>query len=204
MKDILIFGAGGHSYAVVELIKSLHTYRLSVIYDDHPRDTSILEIPVVKYQGEDILNTPLCVAIGDNAIRKSISQKLKGNYPTFIHNSAIHYPSVKIGKGTMVFPNVVLDADVHIGDFCIINNQATISHNAKIGHFCHIAINAALAGNVSIGEGTLIGVGSIVLPGITVGKWATIGAGALVTKNVPDHAVVYGNPAKIIRYNNDH
>ena len=70
-----------------------------------------------------------------------------------------------------------------------------------IHDFCHIAINAALAGGVVVGEGSLIGAGSIILPEVSIGKWAIIGAGAVVTKDVPDYAVVYGNPAKIIRYN---
>ena len=57
---------------------------------------------------------------------------------------------------------------------------------------------ACVAGGVSIGEGSLIGAGSVILPNIKIGKWATIGAGAIVTKDVPDHTVVYGNPARII------
>ena len=45
-----------------------------------------------------------------------------------------------------------------------------------------------------------IGANATILPGITVGEKAMVGAGAVVTKDVPDYAVVVGNPAKIIRY----
>lgn len=45
-----------------------------------------------------------------------------------------------------------------------------------------------------------IGAGAIVLPGVTIGKNAIVGAGAIVTKDVPDDAMVAGNPAKFIRY----
>ena len=62
----------------------------------------------------------------------------------------------------------------------------------------HIAIQASVAGGVHIGDGALIGAGSVILPNIKIGKWATIGAGSVVTKDVPDNALVYGNPAKII------
>ena len=98
-------------------------------------------------------------------------------------------------------PNSVLDAECRIGDFCIINNNATVSHNTVLHNFVHVAINVAIAGGVTVGEGTLLGAGSIILPEITIGKWAVIGAGAVVTKNVPDNAVVYGNPARIIKIN---
>jgi len=91
-----------------------------------------------------------------------------------------------------------------VGNFCIINNNATVSHNVVLEDYVHVAINVALAGGAFVGEGTLLGAGCMVLPEITIGKWATIGAGAVVTKDVPDYAVVYGNPAKIIKYNKDY
>ncbi|MOA39424.1 dTDP-3-amino-3,6-dideoxy-alpha-D-galactopyranose 3-N-acetyltransferase [compost metagenome] len=48
--------------------------------------------------------------------------------------------------------------------------------------------------------GASVGANATLLPGITIGKYAMVGAGAVVTKDVPDYAVVAGNPAKIIRY----
>jgi UDP-2-acetamido-3-amino-2,3-dideoxy-glucuronate N-acetyltransferase len=47
-------------------------------------------------------------------------------------------------------------------------------------------------------EGATIGANATILCGITIGKWAMVGAGAVVTKDVPDYAIVVGNPAKII------
>ena len=62
----------------------------------------------------------------------------------------------------------------------------------------HISPNAALAGNVSVGEGTQIGIGAAVIQGIKIGKWVTVGAGAVIIKDIPDYAVVVGNPARIL------
>jgi acetyltransferase-like isoleucine patch superfamily enzyme len=45
-----------------------------------------------------------------------------------------------------------------------------------------------------------IGVNAVLLPGVTVGEGAIVGAGAVVTQDVPDHAVVAGVPAKLLRY----
>jgi UDP-2-acetamido-3-amino-2,3-dideoxy-glucuronate N-acetyltransferase len=47
-------------------------------------------------------------------------------------------------------------------------------------------------------EGATIGANATILCGITIGKWAMVGAGAVVTENIPDYAIVVGNPAKII------
>ena len=52
----------------------------------------------------------------------------------------------------------------------------------------------------SITEGSFIGAGSVIIPGKRVGAWATVGAGAVVIQDVPDYAVVVGNPGRIIRY----
>lgn len=197
MKDITLYGAGGHCYAIIELIKSLNNYNPIHILDDDPKQEKILDIPVLKPKN-DISPKNLCISIGNNKNRKKIATSFNVDFPLFIHKSAVHYPSTSIGKGTVVLPNAVLDADSKIGDFCIVNNNATISHNVILGNFVHIAINVAIAGGVKVDEGALIGAGSVVLPNIKIGKWAIVGAGAVVTKDVPDYATVIGNPAIII------
>ena len=52
---------------------------------------------------------------------------------------------------------------------------------------------------VTISDDVWIGTRAIILPGVTIGKGVIVGAGAVVTKDVPDYAIVAGNPAKIIR-----
>lgn len=201
MKNISLFGAGGHCFAVIELIRSLREYEPTEVLDDNPDFIEILKVPVNKFSNQELSTNSLCITIGNNTNRKKIASFFNIDFPTFIHESVIKYPSVRIGKGSVVLPNSVLDADVSVGDFCIINNNASISHNVEVGDFVHIAIQVAVAGGVKIGEGTLIGAGSVILPEIKIGKWVTIGAGAVVTKDVPDYAVVFGNPSKIIKYN---
>lgn len=52
---------------------------------------------------------------------------------------------------------------------------------------------------IKVKEGASIGAGAVILPGITIGKKAIIGAGSVVTKDVPDNAIVAGNPARQLR-----
>jgi acetyltransferase EpsM len=58
----------------------------------------------------------------------------------------------------------------------------------------------ALAGNVVVGEGAHIGIGAAVIQNVKIGKWATIGGGAVIIRDVPDYAVVVGNPGRVIKY----
>ncbi len=52
---------------------------------------------------------------------------------------------------------------------------------------------------VSIGDNCWIGGGAIILPGVSIGNNCVIGAGSVVTKNIPDHSMAVGNPAKVIK-----
>lgn len=203
MKDITVIGGGGHCFALVELIRSGGLFRVVKVVDKMPKAKTILDVPMYESTGKEIEDTHVAIAIGDNKIRKIIAENLTTNCPNFIHDSAVCYPSAQFGKGIQVLPNAVIDADVSIGDFSIINNNATVSHNSKISAFCHVAIGAAISGGCTIGEGVLVGARSVILPNISVGKWATIGAGAVVTKDVPSGATVVGNPAKIIKTNHE-
>lgn len=94
---------------------------------------------------------------------------------------------IKIGRDVMMGPEVVV---------------LTRSHN-----FGRIDIPMRLQGSptdepVVIGDDVWIGTRAIILPGVTIGSGAIIGAGAIVTKDVPDYAIVGGNPAKVIKYRN--
>lgn len=52
----------------------------------------------------------------------------------------------------------------------------------------------------SVGHDTWIGHGALIKPGLTIGLGSIIGQGSVVTKDVPDYAIVVGNPARILRY----
>ena len=55
-------------------------------------------------------------------------------------------------------------------------------------------------GRITVGYGASLGAGCIVLPDIAIGRFAMVGAGAVVTRNVPDHGLVIGNPARLAGY----
>ena len=52
---------------------------------------------------------------------------------------------------------------------------------------------------IELRDGCSIGAGAVVVAGAVIGHFATVGAGAVVTRDVPDHALVAGNPARVVR-----
>ena len=100
------------------------------------------------------------------------------------HNCVLN-PLVKIGK------NVLMGADVLI----FTNNHSFSEIDIPINQQGYNEPKA-----VTVSDDAWIGARVIILPGRTIGKSAVVGAGSVVTKNVPDFAVVGGNPAKILRY----
>lgn len=198
---IVLFGASGHCKVVVDILQSNAEF-VSAIIDDNPRTAELLGIKIFHSDNYNFSEeSKLLIAIGDNAIRKAIAQKLETDFHVAIHPKAVVSNYATIGKGTIIAPGVIINADATIGKHCIINTAAIVEHDCVIEDYVHLSPNSALAGGVSVGEGTHIGIGAKVIQGIKIGKWATIGAGAVIIKDVPDFAVVVGNPGRIIKSN---
>lgn len=198
---ITLFGASGHGKVILDILQEAGE-EIHVLYDDHPKQSHLLGVPVL-HSSQRIPNSSevILISIGNNKVRKRLSMELNGRFTKAIHPSAIISKHSSIGEGSVVMAGVKINPDAEIGKHCILNTGALIEHDCHIGDFAHISPGVSLAGNVSIGEGTHVGIGAAVIQGINIGKWATIGAGAVIINNIPDYAVVVGNPGKVIKFN---
>ena len=111
-----------------------------------------------------------------------------------------------------------------IDSYVYIEEGVTIGHDCKIRPFVFIPTGITIGDNVFIGPGVMftndkhprahgedwkllpttvksnasVGAGVTIAPGVTIGENSLIGAGAVVTRDVPDNAIVVGNPAKVV------
>lgn len=195
---MILYGASGHAKVIIDILK-VTTTSITRIIDDNPKSNEILGIPIEKSNLATKYEDHVVISIGDNNIRKKISEKYQFNYQTIVHPSAVISEFSEVGEGTVIMANAVVNPCVTIGKHCIINTASVVEHDCKISDFVHISPSASLAGNVEVGEGSHIGIGASVIQGIKIGKWAIVGAGAVIIRDVPDFATVVGNPGRIIK-----
>jgi acetyltransferase-like isoleucine patch superfamily enzyme len=113
-------------------------------------------------------------------------------------------PTLTIGNGTYIgrfahinaWRNVIIESDVLIADRVFISDA---DHNYENTALPVILQGDAFKGPVRLKRGCWLGVGVVILPGVTVGINSVVAANSVVTKDVPDHSVVGGVPAKIIK-----
>lgn len=152
--------------------------------------------------------------------RQSIQQvKVGENVKIF---KFVNLYGCQIGDNTKIGSFVEIQKGVEIGKNCKISSHTFICEGVKIGNGVFVGHNVSFINDIYprattqegvlqteadwqmaetiIEDGASIGTGATILGGIRIGKNAMVGAGAVVTKNVPENAVVVGNPAKIIKY----
>lgn len=204
INKIRLYGAGGHSKVIQSLLKQ-NGIIITEIFDDTPLSSHSNHNNIAMGARHNLTfphqGVPFIIAVGDNNHRYEISKLLKSEYSKAIHNSSIIDPSVKIGKGSVIYAGAVIQTNTIIGNHVIVNTLANVDHDNIIKDFVHISPNATLCGLVEIGEGTHVGAGAIIIPKIKIGRWCIIGAGAVIIKDVPDYSVVVGNPGKVIKMN---
>ncbi|MGA9589642.1 MAG: acetyltransferase [Salegentibacter sp.] len=199
-----IYGASGHGKVILDIIRSVSSEEIDFVIDDNPEIEEFAGKSVFHKLTSEVLNCETVFAIGKNRIRKKLSQDFKGPVASaIVHSSAVLSDSAKLGKGTVVMANAAINAAVAAGEHCIINTAAVVEHDVVLGDFVHISPGAVITGNVHIGEGTHIGAGAVIIPGIKIGKWVSVGAGAVIIRDIPDFAIVVGNPGKLIKYKSD-
>jgi len=108
----------------------------------------------------------------------------------FIEDGVTIGNSVTIKSGVYLWKGITVEDNVFIGPSVVFTNDSRPRSKAYPKEFEKTLLR----------EGASIGANSTIVCGRTIGKWAMVGAGSVVTKDVPDYALTYGNPARVKKY----
>lgn len=121
----------------------------------------------------------------------------------------------RIGRNCNIGQNVVIGPDAIIGNGCKIQNNVSVYKGVTLEDdvFCGPSMVFTNVFNpranirrmdearpTLLRKGCSVGANATIVCGVTIGRYAFVGAGAVVTRDVPDHVLVYGNPAKVHGY----
>ena len=198
---LILLGGGGHCSSCIDVIESESKYEIVGIVESHLKGINyILGYPIIGFD-DDIPSIAKSIPFGlvsvgqikSAVIRKKLFNILKSNFfmlPTVISPRSYCSPHSKIGEGTIVMHQALINAGAVIGENCIINSQALIEHGVLIENHCHISTGARVNGDVQVGEGSFIGSGAILREGVRIGRGAIIGAGSIVLSDVAPGAIL--------------
>jgi len=198
-EELILFGCGGHSRSVADIILSGGVYQQLVFVDQNARENEeIFGFPVLREH--PLLDRPYFFAIGDNEARHRKLLEVGPEYLISVVSEKAYFGvNASYGKGCFVGNFSHIGPDVRIGANTIINNAAIVEHEVTVGDHCHIGPGSVISGRCNISDLVFVGVGAIVKDYIQICPNVTIGAGATVVCNITEPGVYVGTPARRIK-----
>jgi sugar O-acyltransferase (sialic acid O-acetyltransferase NeuD family) len=173
MKDIILFGGGGHCKSVIDIIESEGKFHIAGIVDKKELfGESVLAYKIFA-SDEDLPQlrqkyTHAIISVGhikSNAIRVKLYKQLKELdfiLPTIISPLAYVSKYSIIAEGSIILHHAIINAGASVGCNSIINSKALVEHDAKVEDHVHISTGAIINGGACIKENTFFGSGAII------------------------------------------
>ena len=191
---LILIGGGGHCKSCIDVIEQENKFLIAGIVDTNRSISELLGYPL-RGHDEDLIKLKASYdyalitmgQIKSPAIRVRLFdyvESLGFKLPSIISPRAYVSKHAKIGNGTIVMHDALINAGALVGDNCIINTKSLIEHDAVIENNCHISTGAIINGGVIVKKGSFVGSNAVTKESVDTKENDFIKAGSLFKGHV--------------------
>ena len=201
MDEIILIGAGGHARSCMDIIEIAGQYKIAGLVEKDDADTNENlgypligtddDLPDLRKEFEFALVTVGQIKTASTRVRLfGLLMNLGYKLPVIVSPRSHVSRHSKVGEGTIIMHDVIVNTNAEIGRNCIINNKVLIEHDAAVGDHCHIATGSIVNGKVTVGRESFLGSRAVTKQSIAIGSRCVIGAGAVIKTDVESNQVI--------------
>lgn len=207
-----IYGCGGLGQEVYMLARRIehraHRWDRVIFIDDAAPARELEGVSVYKLNeaAQQFAALEIAVAVGEPSVRERLLEKHRA---AGLPSATLVYPDVyvdettQIGEGCIISEGVYLSCHVTLGEGCYLQPLSSLGHNVRLGRCSVISSHCQLSGDCTVGDRFYIGFNGGVKNGLTVGNDVICSAGAIVFRDLPDEVIAVGNPARVMKKNEE-
>lgn len=189
MINLYLIGGGGHCVSCIDVIESTQKFKIVGVFDaNKKKGETVLGYPVLG-SDSDIAsyvkpNAEFLIAVGQiKSVEARLTifnqlQLLGAKMATVISARAYVSSHAKIGAGTIIMHDALVNANASVGENCIINTKSVIEHDAVVESFCHISTGAIVNGNSVVKTKSFVGSLTPLKESIVVPEGTVVPAGS--------------------------
>jgi len=205
-----VYGAGGFGVETMDILQSSirdgsqKPHRLAFLVDVPKRD-EIIGLPVIAV-GRHVEGAKVTIAVGEPVDRAHLMDKVASlglTLASVCSPDAFVSSHAQIGDGVIIAPHVSIQATARIGRNVAINTATIVGHDVVVEDNCVLSSMVNLGGGVHVETLGYIGMGALIKERLRIGRASIVGMGSVVHSDVPDEVIALGNPARVVRRNED-
>lgn len=200
-KKVVIFGVGDFARVAHFYLTHDSTFEVAAfaVHEKYIEARELFGVPIVPWEATSDTHPPgdyeMLIGVGYSKVNKNrqaiFEEAVAAGYEmvTYVCSKATTWPGLRIGRGSFVFENNVIQPFVSIGSNTVLWSGNHIGHDSTIGDHVFITSHVVISGNCTVGDNTFIGVNATVRDGITIGSECVVGAGTVILRDAPAGSV---------------
>lgn len=201
-KVLVIYGCGGHGRSAAALAERAGYEDIVFVDDAAATDERIMDFPVLRTAGGDLLDADCLVAFGDNPMRLRRSRELVAagrRLVTVAGASAVVSRHAGVETGSFIGELSYVGPRARIGVATIVNTGALVEHDCVIGAGCHVSVDVTIAGGCRLADEVTIFSGATLRNRVSIAAGVVVGAGAVVCEDLTAPGTYVGVPARLMK-----